>query len=96
MVLALFCYGTVFSFTAGPHDFRKCVRSITLDPFSEFLYWHMNWHTEDHMYAAVPCYNLRGLARAIADDMPAPRTLLGAWGEIRKAFKRQKTDPGYC
>ena len=21
-------------------DFRKCVRSITLDPFSEFMYWH--------------------------------------------------------
>jgi fatty acid desaturase len=76
-------------------DFRKCVRSITLDPISEFLYWHMNWHTEHHMYAAVPCYNLSRMARAIADDMPAPRTLLGAWVEMRRTFHRQKTDPTY-
>ena len=30
-------------------DFRKCVRSITLDPFSEFIYWHMNWHRAPHV-----------------------------------------------
>ena len=44
-------------------DFRKCVRTITLDPISEFLYWHMNWHLEHHMFAAVPCYNLKALHR---------------------------------
>ena len=43
-------------------DFRKCVRSIRLDPFSEFLYWRMNWHTEHHMYASVPCYRLKALS----------------------------------
>ena len=37
-------------------DFRKCVRSITLDPISGFLYWNMNWHLEHHMYASIPCY----------------------------------------
>ena len=56
-------------------DFRKCVRTITLDPVSEFLYWHMNWHLEHHMFAAVPCYNLAKLHRAVAHDMPKPRTL---------------------
>lgn len=76
-------------------DFRKCVRSILLDPVSEFLYWHMNWHTEHHMYAAVPCYNLPRFAKAIADDMPKPRTLFGAWREMRETYKRQKTEPGY-
>ncbi len=76
-------------------DFRKCVRSITLDPFSEFLYWHMNWHTEHHMYAAIPCYNLPRMAKAIEQDMPKPRTLLGAWIEMRQTFYRQKTDPTY-
>jgi len=76
-------------------DFRKCVRSITLDPVSEFLYWHMNWHTEHHMYAAIPCYNLAGMARSIAGDMPKPRTLFGAWKEMRQTFQRQKTDPSY-
>ena len=79
----------------GVADFRKCVRTITLDPVSEFLYWHMNWHLEHHMYAAVPCYNLKRLHRAVARDMPAPRTLIGAWKEMREAWRRQRTDPGY-
>lgn len=76
-------------------DFRKCVRSITLDPISEFLYWHMNWHLEHHMYANVPCYRLKALYHSTAADMPAPRTLLGAWKEMRTIWKRQQTDPEY-
>ena len=63
-------------------DFRKCVRTITLDPISEFLYWHMNWHLEHHMFAAVPYYNLPKLHQVITDDMPKPRTMLGAWKEM--------------
>ncbi len=76
-------------------DFRKCVRTITLDPLSEFLYWHMNWHLEHHMYAGVPCYNLKALHRAVADDMPEPRTLVGAWREMREIWRRQQIDPDY-
>ena len=63
-------------------DFRKCVRSITLDPISEFLYWRMNWHLEHHMFAGVPCYNLKKLHKAVADDMPKVRTFFGAWKEM--------------
>jgi len=77
-------------------DFRKSVRTITLDPFSEFLYWHMNWHLEHHMFAGVPCYNLKALHSATADDMPKTRTLLGAWREMRETWKRQQTDPDYA
>jgi fatty acid desaturase len=76
-------------------DFRLCVRTIRLDPFSRFIYWYMNYHTEHHMYAAVPCYNLPKLSKAMADDMPKPRTLLGAWKEMREIYKRQKQDPSY-
>jgi fatty acid desaturase len=76
-------------------DFRKCCRTITLDPFSRFIYWHMNYHTEHHMYAAVPCYNLTRLAKEIAWNMPKPRTLTDAWHEMRETAKRQKFDPGY-
>ena len=81
---------------SGVADFRKCVRTITLDPLTEFLYWHMNWHLEHHMYAAVPCYRLKRLHRAVAGDMPAPRTLLGAWREMRETWRRQQVDPGYA
>ena len=77
-------------------DFRKCVRTITLDPLTEFLYWHMNWHLEHHMYANVPCYRLAALYRATADDMPQPRSLLGAWREMRTTWKRQQTEPDYA
>ena len=76
-------------------DFRMCVRSNTLDPISEFLYWGMNWHTEHHMYAGVPCYNLARLHRVIKDDMPQPRTLWGAWREMLDIRRRQQHDPSY-
>ena len=81
---------------SGVSDFRKCARSITLDPLSEFLYWHMNWHLEHHMFAAVPCYNLKALHRAVADDMPQPRTVFSAWQEMRETWHRQKSDPEYA
>ena len=76
-------------------DFRLCVRSITLDPISEFLYWRMNWHTEHHMFAGVPCYNLARVYRQVKDDMPVPRTLIGAWREMRDTWRRQQKDPNY-
>ena len=76
-------------------DFRKCVRTITLDPISEFLYWHMNWHLEHHMFAAVPCYNLKKLYKAVAEDMPRPRTLISSWKEMLEVVEQQETDPAY-
>ena len=76
-------------------DFRKSARSMRLNPLIEFLYWHMNWHTEHHMYAGVPCYNLKKLAKEIADDMPEPRTLTGAWREMLDTWRRQQQDPDY-
>ena len=76
-------------------DFRKCVRTNTLDPLSEFLYWRMNWHLEHHMFAGIPCYRLKALHRAVAHDMPTPRTLVGAWREMRETWRRQQEDPGY-
>ena len=76
-------------------DFRKSVRSMKLNPIFSFLYWRMEWHIEHHMFAGVPCYNLEKLHRAVAEDMPAPRTLIGAWKEMREVWRRQKIDPDY-
>ena len=76
-------------------DFRKNTRSISLNPLAEFLYWRMNWHIEHHMYAGVPCYNLKKLYREIAVDMPEPRTLRGAWREMLEIWRRQQSEPGY-
>ena len=76
-------------------DFRLCVRTVKLDPVSSFLLWHMEWHLEHHMFAGVPCYNLKRLSHEIADDLPERRSVLGAWREMRYAWKRQQTEPGY-
>ena len=77
-------------------DFRKCSRSFSLNPISEFLYWHMNWHTEHHMYAAVPVYNLKKLHNKISYGMPKPRTLISSWKEMRQTFKSRVNDFEYA
>lgn len=76
-------------------DFRKNTRTVTLDPLSEFLYWRMNWHIEHHMFAAMPCYHLKAVHKEVAFDMPKPRTLLGAWREMREIWHRQQSEPDY-
>ena len=76
-------------------DFRKCTRTIKLDPVSTVLYSHMNWHLEHHMYAGVPCYNLRKLNKVIAADLPERKSLVGAWREMRAIWRQQLIDPDY-
>jgi fatty acid desaturase len=77
-------------------DFRLCTRTFLLNPFVQFLYWHMNYHIEHHMYAAVPCYNLGKLHRLIAADLPpTPVGILGTWKQIIPILQRQKLDPTY-
>ena len=77
-------------------DFRLCCRTITLNPFVQFLYWHMNFHIEHHMYAAVPCYNLGKLHRLIKHELPhCPAGLYETWKEIITILKIQEADPEY-
>ena len=77
-------------------DFRLCCRTITLNPLVQFLYWHMNFHIEHHMYAAVPCYNLGKLHRLIKHELPyCPAGLYETWKEIITILKIQETNPEY-
>ncbi len=77
-------------------DFRLCCRTFTVNPFVQFLYWHMNYHTEHHMFAAVPCYKLGRLHRLIKHDLPTcPHGLVATWKEIAAIQKIQETNPGY-
>ena len=76
-------------------DFRKCTRTIKLDPVSSLLYSHMHWHLEHHMYAGVPCYNLRKLNRVIAADLPERKSVWGTWREMRAIWRREQIEPGY-
>ncbi len=77
-------------------DFRDSCRTIYLNPVVRFLYWHMNYHTEHHMYLAVPCYRLGRLHRLIKSDLPpCPRGLYATWKNIAMILKRQKIEPAY-
>ena len=77
-------------------DFRLCCRTFTLHPVVRFLYWQMNYHTEHHMYAAVPCYNLGRLHAMIRHDLPpCPDGLVAVWCEIASIQLRQEKDPSY-
>jgi fatty acid desaturase len=77
-------------------DFRLCTRTYTVNPVVQFLYWHMNYHLDHHMYAAVPCYNLGRLHRLIAYDLPpSPHGLIATWREMLPILRRQRVDPHY-
>jgi len=77
-------------------DFRLCCRTIILSPVLRFLYWQMNFHTEHHMYAAVPCYHLKRLHEAIEHDLPpSPKGLVATWREIGGILRRQEVEPDY-
>jgi fatty acid desaturase len=76
-------------------DFRLCCRTILPNPVVRFLYWQMNYHTEHHMYAAVPCYNLKRLHEAIRHELPPCHGLIGAWREIGAIMRQQAANPAY-
>lgn len=81
---------------ANTPDHRLCCRTILLGPVTRFLYWHMNYHVEHHMFPSVPFYNLHKLRAAIAADLPpAPRGLLRAWAQMLPVLWRQRREPGY-
>ena len=77
-------------------DFRLSCRTMILNPVAQFLYWHMNYHTEHHMYAAVPCYKLGKLHRTIEHDLPpCPVGIIATWKVIAAIQAKQKEDPKY-
>jgi fatty acid desaturase len=76
-------------------DFRLCCRTILPNPVVRFLYWQMNYHTEHHMYAAVPCYNLKRLHEAIRHELPPCHGLIGAWREIGAIMRQQAANPAF-
>lgn len=78
------------------NDYRLNTRTILLNPFLRFLYWHMNYHIEHHMYAAVPCYHLAELHDLIKADLPAcPKGLWQTWAQIIPILRRQRGQPDY-
>jgi fatty acid desaturase len=77
-------------------DYRLNTRTIIVNPVLRFLYWHMNYHIEHHMYAAVPCYNLSRLHSLIQHDLPhCPQGLVETWSAIIPIIRKQQLDQNY-
>ena len=77
-------------------DWRLVCHTVKVNPLIGYLYWHMNYHIEHHMYAAVPCFNLAKFHAVVAGDMPVAQQSFSAGlrllGQIKK---RQKVDSSY-
>ena len=77
-------------------DHRFSTRTVYLNPVFSFLYWHMEYHIEHHMFPIVPSYNLPKLHNIIKDQMPpAKKGLWGAYKEILPAIFKQAKNPNY-
>ncbi len=69
-------------------DFRLCCRSVRLDPFSSFLYWHMEYHAEHHTFPGIPCYNLRRFYNQTREHWDPLQTLVEAWREMNQSSRK--------
>jgi fatty acid desaturase len=77
-------------------DWRVNSHVVRLGPVMGYLYWHMNYHTDHHMYASVPFYNLRRLHKEIEWDLPKPLPgLLSGVRHVIRVRKKQESDPDY-
>lgn len=80
---------------SGVNDFRLNCRTFETNFLFRLLYWQMNYHIEHHMYAGVPCYNLRKLHRLIKKDLPhTPQGLLATWYEIFYLVHKEREGSG--
>lgn len=74
---------------ANEPDFRKSCGSVKLDPILSFLYWRMEYHTEHHMFASIPCYNLKAFSNHIADQMPPREPAIPRLFKLHKQCKEK-------
>ena len=77
-------------------DHRYTTRSVRFNPIFSFLYWHMKYHVEHHMFPSVPSYNLPKLSNLIKDQLPPPKKgFIDEYKEIIPAILKQAKNPEY-
>ncbi len=77
-------------------DHRLNCRTIRLNPVLSWLYMHMEYHTEHHLYPNIPFYSLAKFRSAIDSQMPpAYRGLWKTYREEWPALLRQRRDADY-
>ncbi len=77
-------------------DWRVVCHTVNVNPVLGYLYWNMNYHTEHHMYAAVPFHKLRKLRAVLESNMPAAeKSFFSCLRLLYRIKARQKEEPGY-
>ena len=77
-------------------DHRKSTRTVIFNPILTFLYCHMEYHVEHHIFPKIPCHNLKKLREHLKDQLPkANKGLWDAYSEIIPAIFRQAKDKNY-
>jgi len=75
-------------------DHRESTHSVIINPIFSFLYWHMEYHLEHHMFPMVPSYNLKRLHEVVKDQVPKPfSSLFFFYRQILPIVIKQATDP---
>ncbi len=54
------------------HDIRRSCRSFDTTWLGRFLYCHINYHIEHHLYPKVPFHALPALQKELGDQLPEP------------------------
>ena len=95
-LIALFALAQHTGLQENVKDHRYSTRTMYLNPIFSFLYWHMEYHIEHHMFPTVPSYNLKKLHEIIKNKMPEPKKgLIGAYSEIIPTIFKQVKNPNY-
>ena len=84
-----------------PHveDTTLNTRSTRTNAFMRWMAWNMQYHTAHHTFPGVPCYNLKGLDKAIFTDhgrRPEEMSYLGFQWAALKAFMHGRTEADYA
>jgi fatty acid desaturase len=77
-------------------DHRKSTRTVIMNPFFSFLYSHMEYHIEHHIFPKIPCHNLKKIQKEVKNQMPKPyKSLFQAYKSIIPAILKQSKDKNY-
>jgi fatty acid desaturase len=77
-------------------DHRLNCRTMHINPFSQFVYWNMNYHVEHHMFPMVPYHRLPELHKDVLADCPPPyQGFWACYSEIIPTLWRQLKEPDY-
>ena len=74
---------------ANNPDFRLSCGDAILDPLSSFLYWRMEYHIEHHMFASIPCYNLKAFRRFVENQLPPRKPAMTRLGELHRISRKK-------